>query len=320
MIWVLGEKRGDTLAPVTYEGLSAGRFLSDFFKTDLNLLLIGGDLAGLSEGLSKKADKTYLLEHRLLHSYTSDSYRLVLDEFFKDKEITAIIVPGTSIGRDMGPLLSTSIGIPCLTNITEMEIVNNAIYLKRPLYGGKIIETLTLEGGAVISIMPRSFTEPHASEKKGELIKTTVKLTEDDLRIRLIATIREIEKKDITEAEVLVSGGRGVGGPEGFSILNDLASALGGLTAASRSAVDAGWMPHTVQVGQTGKVVAPKLYIACGISGAPQHIAGIRTSQYLIAINKDPNAPIFAEADLGITGDLFEVIHELLQEINTVKG
>ncbi|MBI5407140.1 MAG: electron transfer flavoprotein subunit alpha/FixB family protein [Nitrospirae bacterium] len=320
MIWVLGETRGDALAPVTYEALGAGRLLAGPFKRGLSLLLLGEGMDDLSKGVLKKADRIYLIEHKLLNSYTGYGYKKVLEEFFKDKDISALIIPGTSMGRDLAPLLSVSLGLSCLTNITGVEVINNTVHVKRPLYGGKIVETLALEGSAVISIMPRSFKEPEASERQGELIRVEARLTEEDLRVRPIEVLREIERREITEAEVLVAGGRGVGGPEGFHILEELASALGGLTAASRGAVDAGWRTHASQVGQTGKVVSPKLYIACGISGAPQHIAGMRTSRYVIAINKDPNAPIFREADLGITGDLFEVIPEVIKEIREIKG
>jgi len=319
LIWVLGEKRGDALAPVTCEALGAGRLLAGPLKKELNLLLLGDGMDDLSEGVLKKADRIYLIEHSLLNPYTGYGYKKVLGEFFKDKDISALIIPGTSMGRDLAPLLSVSLGLACVMNITGIEVSNNIVHVKRPLYGGKIIETLALEGGAVISIMPRSFKESPDSEKQGEQISLGARLTEDDLRVRPVEIIRESERRDISEAEVLVAGGRGVGGPEGFHILEELASALGGLTAASRGAVNAGWRPPASQVGQTGKVVSPKLYIACGISGAPQHIAGMRTSRYVIAINKDPNAPIFREADLGITGDLFEVIPELIKEIKGIQ-
>ena len=319
MIWVLGEKRGDALAPVTSEALGAGRLLSGPLKRELNLLLLGEGMDDLSEGVFKKADRIYLIEHKLLDSYTGYGYKKVLEEFFKERDTSALIILGTSLGRDLAPLLAVSLGLSCVTNITGVEVINDTVHVKRPLYGGKIVETLALEGSAVISIMPRSFKEPEDLEKQGELIRIETRLTEDDLRVRSIEVLREIERREITEAEVLVAGGRGVGGPEGFHVLEELASALGGLTAASRGAVDAGWRPPASQVGQTGKVVAPKLYIACGISGAPQHIAGMRTSRYVIAINKDPNAPIFREADLGITGDLFEVIPELIKEIKGIQ-
>ena len=319
MIWVLGEKREGVISPITYEALGAGRGLANPLKEGLNLILIGEGLENLSEGLLRKADRIYLLEHRLLDSYTCDGYKKSLANFLKDKDISALIIPGTSTGREIAPFLSVFLNLPCSTNITGIEVVNNTIQVRRLLYGGKVIETLVSEGGAVITIMPGIFNEPQDLEKEGEVIKVEAKIAEEDIKVRSIETIRQGGKKDITEAKVLVSGGRGVGGAEGFKILEELASVLGGFTAASRGAVDAGWRPHAVQVGQTGKVVSPKLYIACGISGAPQHMAGMRNSGYVIAINKNPNAPIFREADLGIVGDIFEVIPEVLQEIKRLK-
>lgn len=320
MIWVLGELRGEALAPVTYEALEAGRVLSDSLKTELNLILLGSKLGGLAGGLLKEADRVYLLEHKLLTHYTNDGYIKVLEGFLQDKPVRVFIIPGTSTGKDLAPPLSISLGLTHLANISGLEVIKDIIYLRRPLYGGKVIETLSLKGGAIISIMPRAFKGVQDKEKRGAEIKVEVILKEDDLRVKVKESIKGVERRDITEAEVIVSGGRGMGGPENFRLLDELASALGGLTGASRGAVDAGWAPHSIQVGQTGKTVSPKLYIACGISGAPQHLAGMRTSQYIMAINKDPNAPIFQEADLGITGDLFQVIPELLKGIKESKA
>lgn len=319
MIWVLGELREWVLAPVTYEALGAGRLLSGPLNTELNLILLGKDLEDPAKALLKKADRTYLLEHTPLSVYTNDGYRKVLEEFLKDKKVTALIIPATSRGKDLLPLLSVSLAIPCVANATGLEVINNTIYVRRPLYGGKVIETLSLERSAIISIVPRAFKEAQDKEKEGGLIRVEAKLKEDDLNVRVKEIFGTTEKGDITEAEVIVSGGRGMGGAQNFKILEELAATLGGVVAASRMAVDAGWAPHAVQIGQTGKTVSPTLYIACGISGAPQHVAGMRASRYVMAINKDPEAPIFREADLGITGDLFEVIPELLKEIKRIK-
>lgn len=323
MIWVLGEQRGGNLAVSTYETLTAGRLLSRSLNTELNLIFIGKDLEDPAKGLLNKADSIYLLEHSLLKVYTNAGYKKVLGEFLKDRGVLSLIIPGTSTGRDLAPLLSGSLGLYCVTNIIGLEVSDDTIYLRRPLYGGKVIETLSVREGVVVTIMPGVFKDAAPTiedrEKKGELIKIEVKLNEEDMRIRVRESVSEIEQRDITGADVLVSGGRGVRGPENFTLLQELASELGGLVAASRAAVDAGWVSHALQVGQTGKVVSPRLYIACGISGAPQHIAGMRTSRYVMAINKDPNAPIFKEADLCITGDLFEVIPELIKEIRNIK-
>lgn len=323
MIWVLGEQRGGNLSVSTYEALAAGRLLSWPLKTELNLILLGKDLENLAKGLAKKADRIYLLGHPLLEIYTNDGYKKAIGEFLKDKRILSLIIPGTSTGRELAPLLSAFLGLPSVTNIIGLEVSDDTIYLRRPLYGGKVIETLSVKEGVVITIMPGVFKDAAQDienrEKEGEIIKAEVRLNEKDLRVRVRETAIKIEQRDITEADVLVSGGRGMRGPENFTLLQELASELGGLVAASRAAVDAGWVPHSLQVGQTGKVVSPGLYIACGISGAPQHIAGMRTSRYVMAINKDPNAPIFKEADLCITGDLFEVIPELIKEIRNIK-
>lgn len=319
MIWVLGELREGVLAPVTYEALEAGRLLSDPLNTELNLILLGKDLEDPGKGLLRKADRTYLLEYKLLSVYTNDGYKKVLEEFLKDKKVTALIIPATSMGKDLLPLLSVTLTVPCVANVTGLEVINHTIYVRRPLYGGRVIETLSLESGAIISIMPRAFKGAQDKEKEGEFIKVEASLKEDDLGVRVKETLRVTGRKDITEADVIISGGRGIGGADHFKILEELAAVLGGAVAASRTAVDAGWAPHAIQVGQTGKTVSPQLYIACGISGAPQHIAGMRASRHVMVINKDPEAPIFREADLGITGDLFEVLPELLKEIKRIK-
>lgn len=314
MILVLGEFKGDSVKTITYEALEAGRLLSDRLKIELNLLFLGKDMKIPAE-IFKKADKVYILEHELLTPYASDIYKHAIENFLKGKDVFAFIIPATSIGKDLCPLLSISLGLAYIANATDLEITNNTIHIKRPLYGGKIVETISAGNGTIISIMPRAFKKTADTEKKGELIKIGVDLNAKDIKYKIRETIREMEKMDITEAEVIVAGGRGIRGPENFKMLEELASVLGGLTAASRAAVDAGWVPHALQVGQTGKVVSPKLYIACGISGAPQHIAGMRTSSYIMAINKDPDAPIFQMTDCGIVGDLFEVIPELIKEI-----
>ncbi|GMR04585.1 MAG: electron transfer flavoprotein subunit alpha/FixB family protein [Thermodesulfobacteriota bacterium] len=320
MIWVLGEYRDEEIKAVTLEALGAGRVLAEALGAELSLILPGRGLEPLAEGLLGMADKVYLLEHALLATYTNDAYRKALEDFLKDKTVRALIVPGTSTGRDLAPLLSVSLALPYLPNATGLEVKEGVIYITRPLYGGKVIETLSLRDETILSLMPRAFKAAPVGKRHGEMIKVEVRLKEDDIRVKPKETVRVTERVDITEADVVVSGGRGMGGPENFSLLEELADILGGVVGASRAAVDAGWMPHAVQVGQTGRVVSPKLYIACGISGAPQHIVGMRTSRYVLAINKDPDAPIFRMADYGIVGDLFEVIPELIKKIKRIKG
>lgn len=315
MIWVLAESGGKGIVPATHEALAAGRILSDSLETGCNLIIPGPGLADEAKGLIKKADRVYLLEHPLPGSYTSERVGSALAGFLRDKKVYALIIPGTSIGRDITPFLSISLGLPCAVNVIGLEVADRTVYLRRPLYGGRVVERLSLKDGAVISLMPRAFTRAPDKASDAELIRVEAKLKEDGLKVKSTPIKKGSDIKDIVEAEVVVSGGRGMEGPDNFKLLEELAASLGGVTAASRAAVDAGWAPHSRQVGQTGKTVAPRLYIACGISGAPQHIAGMRAARYVMAINKDPNAPIFREADLGITADLFKAVPLLIKAI-----
>jgi electron transfer flavoprotein alpha subunit len=321
LIWVLAECKGNEPKAITLEALGAGRVLADNLDLPLCLILPGSDLASFEKTFIRKADKIYLLEDPLLFTYTNDAYKSALTAFFKDKEVRALVVPGTSAGKDLGPLLSASLGMAYSQNTVGIKVKEGDIHLSRRVYGGKIIETVTAtaKGGVIISIMPRAFVEAADSKTDGTVVRLTAGLNEEALRIKVRGFVRETEQMDLTEAPVIVSGGRGVGGPVGFRLLKDLAALVGGTVGASRSAVDAGWMPHTAQVGQTGRTVAPKLYLACGISGAPQHLAGMTGAKYILAINKDPDAPIFKVADYGIVGDLHKVIPVLIEELKA-KG
>lgn len=315
MIWALGEIKGSSITPSTFEALYAGRILSVGLKTGLNLIIIGNAINIHTETILKKANKIYLLEHKLINDYTSEGSASAVGSFLADKNVTAIITPASRFGRDISPALAAKLDTACVTNVSSLEAREDVISAKRPLYGGKIIETLSIKGRVVISVMQRAFKIAGDMDSDAEIIRVEALLGEKDCAVTVKETIGAGAAKDITEADVLVSGGRGVESAENFKLLQALADALGGQVSASRAAVDAGWAPPSIQVGQTGKTVAPKLYVACAISGAPQHIAGMRGAKYVIAINKDPNAPICKEADLCITNDIFEVIPELIKEI-----
>lgn len=227
-----------------------------------------------------------------------------------------LFLPHDSFGRDMGPRIAARFGGTYLSECTGVTVDGASVSFMRPVYGGRLISTVTPASGfTVATIRPMSFSGDEAGgalDGFGEVIELPEPATRwGDVREVVMAP----GKINLTEASVVVSGGRGMSGPGKFSILDDLAALLGGAVGASRAAVDAGWMPHSRQVGQTGKVVSPRLYIACGISGAPQHLAGMSTSRTILAINKDANAPIFRVADIGIVGDLFEVVPKLIAEI-----
>ncbi len=321
MIWVVAELREGELKPVTLEAISAARLIAAT-SSEVAVVVPGGDaesLAALTENLTKKADHVYLLSHPELASYTGRAFTKALVEFFGDKEVTSVVMPGSSRGRELGALLSASLTLPYAANITAIETQGNETQLTHPLYGGKVIEEISIKGRFVISLTPKAFdlAVDLDTQCTAEPVATTI---ENDLGIVAKELIKAAGTVDITEADIVVSGGRGVGGPDGFDTIASLAQALGGVVGASRAAVDEGWISHTSQVGQTGRVVTPKLYVACGISGAPQHLVGMRTSKTIVVINKDPDAPIFSIADYGVVGDLFEVIPALVKEIERLKG
>jgi electron transfer flavoprotein alpha subunit len=228
------------------------------------------------------------------------------------------LITATSQGKDLGGYASAALDASLTADCTEWISQDGKIQIKRPIYAGKAYITVAFSGEpAIISLRPKVFPpdEPDPS-KSAEMEKYDIDLSDDDFRSVVKEIVDEaVGKLDVSEADIIVSGGRGVKGPENFNILEELAKVLGAAVGASRSAVDEGWRPHSDQVGQTGKVVSPKLYIACGISGAIQHLAGMRTSKCIVAINKDPEAPIFQVADYGIVGDLFKVVPVLTDEI-----
>ncbi len=329
MIWVLAECRADEPKAITFEALRAGRLLADMINAPLSIAVLGRDLSRCEEVFLRKADRVCLIEDPLLFTYTNDACVRALKPFFTDKDVAALIIAGTSAGKDLGPLLSVSLNMSYFPNTAGLDVKEGVLQMRRRIYGGKVLETASPvsinRGGVIISIMPRVFEAAKDTEKTGAVMRAGafgggMGLKEDELRVKVKGFIRETERVDLTEAGIIVSGGRGVGGPGGFKLIKDLADALGGAVGASRSAVDALWMPHAAQVGQTGKTVTPKLYIACGISGAPQHLAGMSASKYIVAINKDPEAPIFKVADYGIVGDLETVIPMLIEEIKKAKG
>jgi len=235
-----------------------------------------------------------------------------------EKSQPAVVVIGaTSLGKDIAARLSARLDAPLAMDCVDVRVDGGQIVAIRPMYGGKVLADVSLSGSPVIlAIRPRAM-EAVAAQGDGKVEKVDVKL--DDPSLTLVEKHMEIGKIELTEADVVVTGGRGMGGDD-FSVVEALAKALGGAVGASRSAVDEGWRPVSDQVGQTGKVVAPNLYIACGVSGAIQHLAGMASSRVVVAINKDPEAPIFSKCDFGIVGDLFDVVPALTAEIEKMKG
>ncbi len=319
-VWTIAEQRNGEIRKVTYEIVSEGRRLADALGQELTVVLLGSNIKDKSAELGHYgADKVLVADDARLEPYTTDAYVSVISELVKADD-PALLLMGASVqGKDLSARLSASLGVGMAQDCTAFSAEDGNLVATRPIYAGKAYAKLTFENSwpQMAAARPNvmSINEPDTS-KAAEVIDVTISLDDSTLKTKVVEVIKEEGGKvDLTEAEKIVSGGRGMKGPEEFRILEDLADLIGASVGASRSAVDAGWRPHTDQVGQTGKVVSPNLYIACGISGAIQHLAGMSTSKVIVAINKDEDAPIFQKSDYGVVADLFDVVPALAEEV-----
>jgi electron transfer flavoprotein alpha subunit len=284
-------------------------------------VLVGSGVAGSAEGLGAfGASKIYVAEDDSLALYSSDGYGEAVVKAVEAAAPDAVFFAGTAMGRDLAPRVAAKLGVGAIADAVALERDGDALVARRPVYSGKAFATVDSGGNKpqVISLRPNVFA---AEEVAGSAEVVALEGFSPAIR----AVVKELVdtgggELDVAEADIIVSGGRGLKGPENFSLIRELAEALGGAVGASRAAVDAGWIPHKHQVGQTGKVVSPSLYIACGISGAIQHLAGMSSSKVIVAVNKDPDAPIFKIADYGVVGDLFQVVPPMVEEVKKLAG
>ena len=326
-ILVFIEQRNGEIKKASLEALSEGRRLADKTGGPLVALIIGSDLAGLTDKIAGFGpDRIMLADSPLLEKYSNEGYASQIAEAVKQAAPTILIMAFTAMGFDLAPRVAGRLQAGLITDCTHLEMgENNLLDVTKPLYSGKVVGTIRFTGKKlpqIVALRPNVF--PLLEEninKEPEILQIDTGVTDADVRCK----IREILKPDaaavdLTEANIIVSGGRGMKGGENFGMLQEVADILGGAIGASRSAVDAGWIDHQFQVGQTGKIVSPTLYIACGISGAIQHFAGMSSSKYIVAINKDPDAPIFKAADFGIIGDVFQILPVLKEELKKLKA
>ncbi|GLH71437.1 electron transfer flavoprotein subunit alpha [Geothrix rubra] len=311
MILVFCELKDGQIRKPSAEALSEGRRLADASGKKLGALFAGASCAGSAEAAKYGADVILTAEGASLASYSSDAFAQLVADAVKAKGATVLLAAATAMGKDVAPRAAARMGAGYASDVTGLAMVDGKLQAVRPVYAGKAFATTTFTSAVqVATTRPNVFA---LAEKAGAGAAEALAAPAGSFK----SIVKEILAKaggkvDLTEANVIVSGGRGMKDGANFKILEDLADALGGVVGASRAAVDAGWgLPHSMQVGQTGKVVSPTLYIACGISGAIQHIAGMSGSKFIVAINKDPEAPIFKLASYGIVGDLFEVVPEL---------
>lgn len=324
-VWIFAEQREGKIAPVVIELLGEGRKLAKEVDAELCAILLGKDVDGLAKELiTFGADKVYVADDALLEKYTTDAYTKVIKDAIDEIKPEIMLFGATHIGRDLAPRIASRVGTGLTADCTKLEIdpEDKKIKQTRPAFGGNIMATIICPNHRpqMSTVRPGVMDKAEKDETRtGEVIALDYKITQDDIRTTVLETVKT--KKDLvslTDANVIVSGGLGLGGPEGFEMLKKLADKLGGVVGSSRAAVDAGWIDHSHQVGQTGTTVKPNLYIACGISGAIQHLAGMQSSDFIIAINKNPTAPILEIADYGVVGDLHEIVPMLIEKLDSV--
>lgn len=320
-IWVMAERHQGAFKAVTYELLAEGRRLADKLGVELSAVVFGDNVTDAETLFHHGADKVYLAEDASLAEFHEDTYSRLLTGIIKEYKPAIVIAAATAQGRAFVPATAAMLKTGLTADCTGLDIEDGSGLLlqTRPTFGGNIMATIICPTARpqMATVRPRVFKQGQPdTSRKGEIVRVSVDGDAAASCARLLECIAELgEKVNLDEADIIVSGGRGLGGPDNFTILRELADLLGGALGCSRPVADDGWLPYPHQVGQTGKTVCPKVYIACGISGAVQHLAGMQTSDIIVAINDDPNAPIFDVATYGIVGDLFKVVPQLIEKL-----
>ncbi|MDQ7819489.1 MAG: electron transfer flavoprotein subunit alpha/FixB family protein [Armatimonadota bacterium] len=323
-VWVLVEHSQGRPTRLSLELLTCGRGLARETGGRLVAVVPGHRVEDASRVVAERgADLVLSADHPVLEPYTTDAYAAVLAEAVREQDPAVLLVGSTAQGRDLAPRLAARVQAGVVTDCTSVAVRDGALVATRPMYTRKAIATVRVEGAGprIAVVLPAMYPVAPPADRPGEVRPWPVRLEASSLRTR-VKEIRALSRDTVplAEADVVVSGGRGMRGPENFALLEALARELGGAVGSSRPPVDSGWVPHDYEIGQTGKTVSPQVYIACGISGAPQHLAGMSGSKFIIAINKDPNAPIFQVADLGVVGDLFDIVPRLTEAVRAAKA
>ena len=324
-IWVFAEQKQGKTQSVSFELLGKARELAKILDTEVSAVLLGHQMeAEATELIWRGADNVYLVDDRQLMNFQDDVYTNILVHLIQKHKPEIVLCGATTIGRSLISRVAVRINAGLTADCTGLDIdpQKKILLQTRPAFGGNIMATIITPNHRpqMATVRHKVMMEsPIDKHRKGKIIKEEFKAEDLISRTKLLDIIEEIESLvNLAEADIIVSGGRGMGGPENFKMLEKLAQALGGAVGSSRAAVDSGWMPYSHQVGQTGKTVCPKIYIACGISGQIQHLVGMQSSKIIIAINKDPDAPIFKVATYGIVGDLFQIVPALTAKFQEV--
>ncbi len=320
MILVFLEQRDGVIKKASLEAVRAASTVAHELATTVTAVVCGN--AGSLEQIGGYgAAKVLHVNDERLNGYSTTAYAKCLKDIAEKEQARIVFMSATAMGKDLAPRLGVKLDGAVVADVTALKVVDGVVVATRPVFAGKALTSVSVNTQhQIYSLRPNVFTAgiPNGSVCPVDVV--SVELTDADFSVKATGTKISSEKLDVAEASVIVSGGRGLQAPEHWHLIEELASVLGGATGASRAVVDAGWRPHPEQVGQTGKTVSPSLYVACGISGAVQHLAGMSTSKVIVAINKDKDAPIFQVADYGIIGDAFEILPALTQELKTFFG
>jgi len=320
-IVTFAEAREGALRRASLEAVSEARRLADAMGASVQSVVIGSGVGALAGELGAYgADRVHVFEHADLAAYATETWARALGQVITQETPAVVLVPFTAMGRDLAPRVAARVGAGLVSDCVRLEVKDGRLQARRPLYAGKAFATVRWQGDPqMATLRPNVF--PLGRKDAARKPENVAGAVDAAARARVVSVAASAAGKvELTEAQIIVSGGRGLKGPENFHLVEELAGALGAAVGASRAVVDAGWVDHQYQVGQTGKTVSPTLYVAAGISGAIQHLAGMSSSKVIVAINKDPDAPIFKVADYGIVGDVFEILPRLTAAARAVRS
>ena len=323
-VWALVEQAGGAPRKITYELLAMARGLADALSGRVTALALGAGVEGLAADLGARgADRVLLADAPVLEPYTTDAHLEVVAPLLREARPALVLIGSTAAGRDLAPRLAARVDAGIVTDCAAVGLEDGRLVATRPVMTRKAIARVGFapDGLRIAVILPNVVLPAAAAERAPEVVNVPVAVDSAKLRTRVVE-VRAVARETVplTEADIIVSGGRGLRGPEHFALLDALAAALGAAVGSSRPPVDSGWVPHDYEIGQTGKTVNPQLYIACGISGAPQHQAGMSGARCIVAINKDVQAPIFQIASYGVVGDLFQIVPLLTEGVRKLKA
>jgi electron transfer flavoprotein alpha subunit len=321
-ILAFAEQREGKLKKTAFEVTNAAKDIAVKLNAELITLIIGSGVEKIASELGGYgASRVIAVDDQRLNYYSSTAYSKIIADVAKKELVDVVFLPASQMGKDLAPRIAVRLDAGLAVDCVALKEDGNEIIATRPIFAGKVLSDLKVNSKVkIFTLRPNVFNAGTSSGVTATVEKFSPELQDSDFKVKALGTKISVGRPDVTEASIVVSGGRGMKGPENFHLIESLAGVLGAGVGASRAAVDAGWRPHDEQVGQTGKTVSPNLYIACGISGAIQHLAGMSSSKYIVAINKDKDAPIFQIADYGIVADVIEILPALTSEIKSLIG